>query len=241
LSEFDVVLVRTMPAGTLEQVVFRMDALGRLEAAGCVVINPPRAIESAVDKYLASAKLHEAGLPTPRTLVCQTIDAALDGFERLGGDVVVKPLFGGEGRGMTRVCDQALAERAFRLLTQLGAVIYLQEFIPHEGYDLRLLVLGDRVLTARRSNPNDWRTNVSRGATMAPADPPPHLADMARRAADALGAPLAGVDLLPARDGQVYVLEVNAVPGWRALAKTLDIDVAALVLEYASASYHVRP
>ena len=135
---------------------------------------------------------------------------------------------------MTRVCDQALADRAFRLLTQLGAVIYLQEFIPHEGFDLRLLVLGERVLAARRRNPNDWRTNVSRGARMEPVDPPPRLVEMALRAADAVGAPLAGVDLLPARGGKVYVLEVNAVPGWRALARTLNVDVAALVLEYAS-------
>src|SRR5438128_1492756 len=55
LAEFDAVLVRTMPPGSLEQVVFRMDALARLEAAGKLVLNPARAVEAAVDKYLASA------------------------------------------------------------------------------------------------------------------------------------------------------------------------------------------
>jgi RimK family alpha-L-glutamate ligase len=230
--DFDAVLVRTMPPGSLEQVVFRMDVLGECERRGQIVLNPPRALETAVDKYLASARLHAAGLLTPRTWVCQTAEDALAGFAALGGDVVIKPLFGGEGRGITRVNDEALAQRAFKMLAQLGAVLYLQEFIPHEGFDLRLMVLGDRVLGMRRRNLLDWRTNISRGAVGEPWKHDAHLAETAFRAAAAIGAPWAGVDLLPARDGRVYVLEVNAVPGWKALAQTVDVDVAALALDF---------
>jgi ribosomal protein S6--L-glutamate ligase len=233
LRRVDAVLVRTMPPGSLEQVVFRMDVLARLEAAGTPVINPPRALEAAVDKYLALAKLAAAGLQVPRTFVCQQAEAALAAFDALGQDVVLKPLFGAEGRGITRLTDPELALRAFRLLEQLQAVIYLQEFIPHEGCDLRILVLGDRTLGMRRINRADWRTNVSRGAQTAPLEVSSALEDTARRAAAAIGAPLAGVDLLPGRDGHLYAIEVNAVPGWRALARTLQIDVARLVLEFA--------
>jgi ribosomal protein S6--L-glutamate ligase len=142
LSAFDSVLVRTMPPGSLEQVVFRMDALGRLEAAGTTVINPPRAIECAVDKYLTTARLAEAGLPVPKTIVCQTVEQAVAAFDQLGGDAVIKPLFGSEGRGIARLNDGALAERALRLLVGLGSVVYLQEYVPHAGFDLRLLVIG---------------------------------------------------------------------------------------------------
>lgn len=237
LSRFDAVLVRTMPPGSLEQVVFRMDVLGRLEAAGCLVINPARAIEAAVDKYLASAKLLAAGLRTPRTLVCQTFEDAMVGFAALGGDVVVKPLFGSEGRGITWISDEALALRAFKMLAQFGSVIYLQEFIPHEGFDIRLLVIGQQVFAMRRRNPLDWRTNVSRGATTERLEPDDQLLELAHRSAAAIGAPLAGVDVLPGRDGQLYVLEVNAVPGWKALAQTLDVDVAATVLEYVASCH----
>ncbi|HEV3136833.1 MAG TPA: RimK family alpha-L-glutamate ligase [Pirellulales bacterium] len=232
LARVDAVLVRTMPPGTLEQVVFRMDMLGRLEAAGKVVINPARAVEAAVDKYLASARLAQAGLRTPRTIVCQTADDALQAFERLGGDVVLKPLFGAEGRGIVRLNDEALAQRAFSLLAQLGSVLYVQEFVPHDGHDLRVLVVGKRMWAMRRRNPLDWRTNVSRGATAEPVELTPELADLARRAADAIDAPLAGVDLLPGRDGQLYAIEVNAVPGWQALARTLKVDIAGQVLRY---------
>lgn len=236
LDEMDAVLVRTMPPGSLEQVVFRMDALARLEAAGTVVINPPKAIEAAVDKYLTSARLAAAGLSTPRTIVCQTSDAAMAAFHVLGGDVVLKPLFGAEGRGITRLADEALALRAFSMLEQLGAVLYLQEFIAHEGADLRLLVVGERVLGMRRRNPLDWRTNISRGATPEPLEVTPDLAELAHRAAQAVGAPIAGVELLPGRDGRLYAIEVNAVPGWRALARVHSIDVARLVLEYVAAA-----
>jgi ribosomal protein S6--L-glutamate ligase len=84
----------------------------------------------------------------------------------------------------------------------------------------------------RRRNPLDWRTNVSRGATAEPLEVTPRLAQFALRAADAVGAPLAGVDLLPARNGTLYAIEVNAVPGWKALARALQVDVARLVLDY---------
>lgn len=232
LGQVDAVLVRTMPPGSLEQVVFRMDLLGRLAAAGKVVVNSPRAIEAAVDKYLATAKLQEAGLLVPPTVVCQTPQDAMEAFTQLGGDVVVKPLFGSEGRGIARLHDEALALRAFTMLAELGATLYVQQFVPHEGYDLRLLVVGRRVLGMRRSNPADWRTNVSRGATTEPLEVTRELAELAQRAAAAVGAGLAGVDVLPGRDGKLYAIEVNAVPGWKALGRTMGVDVAAMVLEY---------
>jgi ribosomal protein S6--L-glutamate ligase len=234
LADFDAVLVRTMPPGSLEQVVFRMDCLARYEAAGGIVINPARAIEAAVDKFLTTAKLQAAGLLSPRTICCQTADEAMLAFEQLGRDVVLKPLFVSEGRGITRLNDENLALRAFKMLAQLGAVLYLQEFIPHEGHDIRLLVIGDRILGMRRQNKLDWRTNISRGATAEPFTPDDSLIEIARRAAAAVHAPLAGVDLLPGNDGRLYTIEVNAVPGWKGLAKALNLDVARLVLDFIS-------
>ncbi len=197
-----------------------------------LVVNPARALEAAVDKYLASARLQAAGLLVPRTSVCQTIDDALAAFDALGGDVVVKPLFGSEGRGILHIEDRSLAGRVFSTLAQLQSVIYLQQFIPHPGYDLRLLVIGGRVLGMSRHRGTDWRTNIALGATAQPLEPTDQMADMARTAAAAIGAPLAGVDLLPGVDGRLYAIEVNAVPGWKALAAARKVDVAALVLGY---------
>jgi ribosomal protein S6--L-glutamate ligase len=229
LRDFDAVLVRSMPPGSLEQVVFRMDALAQLERLGVSVVNSARSLETAIDKYRCAAELQ--ALPhAPRSFVCQTFEEAMRGFERLGGDVVIKPIFGGEGRGITRVSDPDLAVRAFKMLAQMNAVIFLQEFIPHAGFDLRLFVLGGRVFGMKRRNPLDWRTNVSRGATTEPLECDEALASLARSAADRIGAVMAGVDILPGQDGRNYLLEVNAVPGWKALARTLNIDMSIEVI-----------
>jgi len=232
LSACQAVLVRTMPPGSLEQVVYRMDALLRLETAGVIVLNPPKSVECAVDKYLATSRLEGAGLPVPATCVCESSEAALHAFEELGGDVVVKPLFGAEGRGIVRVSDPDLALRTFRALERLQAVLYVQRFIQHEGFDVRVLVLDGRVVGGMlRRSPHDFRTNVSRAARAEPYEPNDMERDLALRAAQATGTRLAGVDLLYDRSGACYVIEVNAVPGWRAFRRATGIDVASLVVE----------
>ena len=238
LAGFDGIIVRTMPPGSLEQVIFRMDALHRLQAAGISVLNPPAAVEACVDKYLASARLAAAGLPVPPTIVCQHADAAMEAFAALGGDVVVKPLFGSEGRGMMRLADADLAWRTFRTLERLQSVLYVQQFVAHPGWDLRAFILSGRVLAAMRRHANGgWRTNVAQGGSAEPVRLSAEEESLALRAAAAVAAPLAGVDLLPEPGGKVYVLEVNAVPGWRALAPVTGVDVAVEILRFLAHEY----
>jgi ribosomal protein S6--L-glutamate ligase len=235
LAQADGVLVRMMPPGTLEQVVFRMDALHRLSALGVPVMNPPRAVEAAVDKYLALALLDAAAVPVPATWTGESAAEALEAFEALGGDVVVKPLFGSEGRGLVRVSDRELARRVFQTLERLGAVLYVQRVLRHPGHDLRAFVLGGCVVGAiRRHAPEgDWRTNVAVGGRAERCVLDPEAERLAVRAARAVGAKLAGIDLVHDLDlGRLVVLEVNAVPGWRALAEVTGLDVAAAILAH---------
>jgi RimK family alpha-L-glutamate ligase len=232
LDHFDAVIVRTMPPGSLEQVVFRMDLLHRLQDQGVTVLNPPRALEICIDKFLATARLQAAGLPVPPTVVCQTADDAMEAFVTLGGDVVVKPLFGSEGRGMMRIDDEDMAWRTFRALERTDCVLYLQQFVHHPGWDLRVFVIGGEVRAAmRRHARNGWRTNVAQGGRAEVAKLTPELERLALRAAEACGTVAAGIDLLPGANGDWYVLEVNAVPGWRALAPVTGIDVAAEMIQ----------
>ena len=230
---YDGVIVRTMPAGSLEQVVFRMDLLHAAAAAGVKVLNPPRAVETCVDKYLTNVRLVAAGLPVPVTVVCQRADDAQLAFDLLGGDVVVKPLFGAEGRGMVRVSDPELAWRTFRAIEQTGGVIYAQKFVRHPGWDVRAFVIGGNVVAAmRRQSRGDWRTNVAQGGTVERIELAAAERELAVKAAAAVGAPVCGVDLLPGPGGEWYVIEVNAVPGWRALGQACGLDVAKAVLGF---------
>lgn len=233
LTRCDAVIVRTMPPGSLEQVVFRMDALVRLEARGIDVLNPPKAIECAVDKYLTTARLAEAGLPVPETVVCETASYAMEVFEALGGDVVVKPIFGSEGRGIVRVSDPDLALRTFRTIERTQSILYLQRFVDHPGCDLRVMVLNGRILGGmQRCCPDDFRVNVSRSGHARQVSLTSEQEDWAIRSAAAVGAPLAGIDLLTDREGRSYVIEVNGVPGWQAFQRVTGCDVASEVIGF---------
>lgn len=232
LAELDAVLVRTMPPGSLEQVVFRMDYLARLEAAGMRVLNSPKAIECAVDKYLATSRFLQKGLHVPDTATCETAEEAMKQFQDFGGDVVVKPIFGSEGRGLLRVSDSELAYRTFRTLEKLQAVIYLQRFLPHD-FDMRVLTLNGKILGAmKRFGNDDFRTNVTqqgRAELYAPTD---EECFTALKAAETTGTTFAGVDLLRDGKGTLYTIEVNAVPGWRAFEKVNDCVVAEKLINY---------
>lgn len=233
LSECDAVFVRTMPLGSLEQMVVRIDMLHMLQQFGVQIVNSPRTLEIAIDKWLTLYHLREMGVAIPATECSQRREHSMEAFERLGRDVVVKPIFGGEGRGIMRVHDPDLAWRVFSTLDQLRQVAYIQEFVPHFGYDVRLLAVGDRIAAVRRESHDDWRTNVSRGATAIPIEPNEEQVGLVKRIMQRMQATTLGIDLLPAHNGQSYLLEVNAVPGWKGTAQATGVDVAAWMIEAA--------
>jgi ribosomal protein S6--L-glutamate ligase len=232
-GSYDRILVRNLPAGSLEQVVFRMDVLHQCLAAGTPVINPPRALETCVDKFLATARLERAGLPVPGTVVCQSAEGAIQAFESLGRDVVVKPIFGSEGRGLVRVTDRETAWRVFHALEKVRSAIYVQEFIRHPGWDLRAFVVGGRVIgSMRRLGAKDWRTNISQGAKAQWTELSEDDRDLAIRATRAVGALIAGVDILPGPADERYVIEVNSCPGWHGLSAATGADIAGHLMHY---------
>lgn len=236
----DAVIVRGMPAGRLEEVILRMDLLGRLAERGTPVINSPRALETAIDKYLSLARLAAAGIRVPRTIVAQDPDGIRRAWETLGGDAVVKPLFGSCGRGIERIDSEVLLRPLLAAAAEApeGAATYLQEFIPHAGWDARILLVGEEVFSIRRRSATDWRTNLARGGIGEPFEPPQDWVDLARRTSALLGVEVAGIDLVPDADGDPLVLEVNAVPGWRGLASVTGLDPTPAVVRWAERRAH---
>ena len=241
ILDADAVLARIIPSGSLEQTIYRVDTLHWIERRGVPVLNPARAIERSVDKFYTTALLQEAGLPTPETVVCESAADAMSAVLAMG-DVVIKPIFGSMGHGIVRVNDPDVAFRAVRALEQLRTVFYVQRAVDHGGKDVRVFVVGGRVVGAieRQAPEGHWRTNVSLGGAARPLDLPLAWERLALDAAAAIGADYAGVDLLPSRDGAIFVLEVNGIPGWRGLKQATGIDVAASIVDHLAERVRAR-
>ncbi len=233
----DALLVRIMPAGSLQQVVFRMDCLQRLAATGFPIINPPRAMEIAIDKYLSLCLIAEAGIAVPDFEVCQSVQQAVEAFDKLGRDVVLKPIFGSMGRDLIRLNCQQKAIVAFEDFVRRGEVLYLQRFVDSGGFDIRAFVIGDAVLGMKRiAAGGDWRTNATCGGTCSPHVLTQQEKDIALRAAASNQCQIAGVDLIYDQNNpsRTLVLEVNAAPGWEHLSKVSEIDIAAMTLRHVA-------
>ena len=231
LEALDALLIRPIGRGSLEEIVFRMDMLYRLQRLGLYVINPPEAIEHCVDKYDLLAILEDNGIPVPRTAITENVNEALKAFNELGGDVVVKPIFGSRGIGSTRVKDPEIASTVLRAITFYHGVIYLQEFVHHGFSDIRAFVVGDRVVAAMRRVANSWKTNYSQGARPEPLKLDKTMEKMAVKSAKLIECKIAGVDILESPRGPLIV-EVNSQPGWRGLQSVTRINIANEIVDF---------
>jgi RimK family alpha-L-glutamate ligase len=223
----DAVLVRAISGGSFEEVTRRLGILHALRELGVPIWNDARAIERCVDKSTTSFFLAHAGLPTPPTWAVEGLEAAqaIAARETQGGKLVLKPLFGSQGRGLR------LIERAEDLPppADVAGIYYLQRYISPSGtgfVDQRLFVCDGEVVGAMTRRSSHWVTNIGRGAAPETLTPSPALADLALRAAASVGAHFAGVDLLQDQAGRTVVLEVNSMPAWRGLQKVTPISIA---------------
>jgi tetrahydromethanopterin:alpha-L-glutamate ligase len=226
----DAVHVRTLSAGSFEAVTKRLGVLHALEKLGIVVWNDARAIERCVDKSMTSFLLGQAGVPTPPTWTMESGDLARAFVEREAprGPLVLKPLFGAQGRGLRliRRPEDLPAPEA------IAGVYYLQRFQANGAEDFtdyRLFVLHGRVIGAMMRRASTWITNVKQGGQPLAIAPDAKMERLAIAAAEAVGAKIAGVDVLVAADGGPTVLEVNSMPAWSGLQKVSRRNIAEAI------------
>jgi len=230
-EDLDALIVRPIGRGSLEELVFRMDMLYKLERSGFYIINPPEAIEHCVDKYDILAILEGADVPVPRTAATENVAEALKAFKELGGDVVVKPIFGSRGQGATRIVDADIADTVFKAITFHHGVIYLQEFVAHGHSDIRAFVVDGRVVAAMRRVAEGWKTNYSRGARPSSTTLSKEFEDLAVKASKAVGCKVAGVDILEGPTGP-KIVDVNSQPGWKGLQMVTKVNIADEIVNF---------
>ena len=225
----DGVFVRTISAGSFEQVTMRLGVLHALRELGVPVHNDARAIERCVDKSMTSFLLHKRGIATPATWSIESMAEArrvVRAEARPERPLVLKPLFGSQGRGLRLIDGLAALPPA----DEVAGVYYLQRFIRGRApgwRDWRVFVVGGRAVAAMIRHGTHWRTNASQGARCEGVPAVGELATLATAAAAAVGADYAGVDIVRDADDRHLVLEVNSMPAWAALQRVAAVDIAA--------------
>lgn len=166
------------------------------------------AVEAAGRKDLTKLLLHEAGLPVPRGVVVRTADEAVAEAARLRHPVVVKPLDGNHGRGVSiDLKTDEEVRRAFELAAPHGRRVIVEHFYP--GHDHRFLVVNGEVVAVAERVPahvvGDGRSTIRELIEVVNRDPrrgDGHENVMTRIKVDAL------VEAVLARAG----LTVDSVP-----------------------------
>jgi RimK family alpha-L-glutamate ligase len=214
-------------------VTLRLSLLHALAAEGVPVANEARAIERCVDKGMTSFLLARAGLPTPPALVTEAPERAAAFRKAAPGDVVLKPLFGSQGRGIRRLPREAPLPDA----AETSGVWYLQHFIGRaaEWRDCRVFVVGQKPVAAMIRHGASWLTNVHQGARVEATECDGAVGELAVAAAAAVGADFAGVDLMEDGAGRVQVLEVNSMPAWKGLQSVAATDIATALIDHVHA------
>jgi [lysine-biosynthesis-protein LysW]--L-2-aminoadipate ligase len=219
LASGDVALARLDVREGLDGIERGTGELERLAAGGVDVRNPPGALIVAHDKLLTARALRLAGLPHPHTTpVSPALRVAVPELP-----IVLKPRFGSWGRDVERCATADEPDATLVRLQQKawfrehGAIA--QELVEPRGWDLRLVVAGDRVVgsACRIARRGEWRTNVALGAQVEPIEPPPLAQALALEASRAARTDLVGVDLLPTPNGGFVVLELNGAVEFRPL------------------------
>jgi len=235
----DAVLVRGIAGGSFEQVTKRLGVLHALLELGVPVYNDARAIERSVDKSMTSVLLHAARIATPPTWALESAAQAQRLVMResaAGRALVLKPLFGSQGKGLQLVGSVDGVHHALPdLQGAYGSLAYLQRFVPplaQPGFDWRVLVIGGRAVTAMRRVSTHWVHNVAQGARCEPVALGEPLARLAEAAAQALELDYAGVDILPAGTLEsLQVIEVNGVAAWQGLQRVTGFNIARALVD----------
>jgi len=238
LHQADLVYVVTpvLFGGTAFELATRLVVLEEWNDSA-ILINPLSTLLKATKAHFTTC-CSKLGIPHPKTLVTENPRKALDFVQDLfnrGQNVIMKPVARGEGVGI-RLLQPTDPDTTLRYLLWYSSeygnrVFYLQEFVENSGYDLRIFIIdGEVVGKMKRMKGDDFRYNLAQGGISEPFSGTAYDS-LAIESAKAMGAKVAGVDVMPTKDGAV-VIEVNIHPGFRGLTAATGVPIAKLLVDY---------
>jgi [lysine-biosynthesis-protein LysW]--L-2-aminoadipate ligase len=211
-------------------------ALSVLETWGIPTVNTFEVADVCGNKLLTTMRLIRDGVPSPRTRLAFTPEAALAAVEELGYPAVLKPLVGSWGRLLSKVNDRDAAESILEhkdvLGTYIHSIYYIQEYVPKPGRDIRAFVVGDETIGAIYRYSDHWITNTARGAKATKCEVTPELDELCVRAAKAVGGGVVAIDVFEGPEG-LLVNEVNYTMEFRNSIDTTGVNIPGRVVDYA--------
>jgi tetrahydromethanopterin:alpha-L-glutamate ligase len=230
--DLDAVIVRDVGISfALELISFKFDLLQQLEMS-VPVMNSSEALQNAANKFLSFRLFNQAQLPIPRTLVTAELDIALKAIDEWGSSVV-KPIFGSQGKEIVKLENtQPDVKSELEALLKKRGVLYVQEFVPNPGRDIRVFVVGEEALGAmyRVSVGDSFVSNLSQGGTPVACTVTEEMREFAVRATQSVGADFAGVDLIEGEEG-LFLLEINGTPSGKGINQACGIDVTERIVD----------
>ena len=182
-------------------------------------INSYEAFALSEDKFKSNLALARAGVNTSDFYLChrENPEYMVEKFEEWK-KMVFKPIDGWGGNGMALLDSRQTLDTLMPFLNQTDMRhIYLERFIENDFTDFRIDIVGGEFIACygRKASERDWRTNITSGGSIIMREPTDEIVDIAKRASEALGMDIAGVDILYDRVKEEYVvLEVNGIPAF---------------------------
>lgn len=229
LSKLDLLLVLDLGATDIGAFFNRVGLLSALTEMGVEVVNSVYSILQMRNKAETMRKLVSAGLPVPETLITESIEDAAE-FVKTHFPCVLKPITGFGGTGVQLIEQQFDLVNVYDYLKFHSQVhgkgaFLLQEYIRSPGFDIRALVVeGEVIATMQRVGGQGITTNIHAGGV--PRHNDIDVNNLAIAAAKSVRGRLVGVDIIPDLLGGLWVLEVNATPGWAGLQRVTDFDIS---------------
>jgi ribosomal protein S6--L-glutamate ligase len=214
---------------------YGLAVLRQLEMMGVFPANESQAIARSRDKLRSLQLLSRHDIGIPPTAFVRRREDVRSAIRKVGGaPVILKLLEGTQGMGVILAETAKSAESVLDAMYSLKQNILIQAFIEEAaGTDYRAIVVGQRVVAAmtRQAGEGEFRSNLHRGGSARGVTLDPAFERTAIHAAEVLGLNIAGVDMLPAREGPM-VLEVNSSPGLEGIEKATGIDVAGAMIDF---------
>lgn len=208
------------------------------DSHGIPTVNSPRVMDICGNKLNTSQILAKHGVPSPKTIVAFSAEAAMEAVEKIGYPCVMKPIVGSWGRQVVPVRDRETAEAIIEMREHLDdsmqTIFYVQEMIKRPPRDIRCVVVGEEIIAAvyRYSSAENWKTNVALGGHSEPCKITKELEDTVLSAVKAVGEGVLGVDLMEKSSSEFVVHEVNGTVEFKGAQSATSQSISEKIIDY---------